>query len=67
MTVDLNINLATLASIIVSAIAILNYARMVKNDVNTMRTNDLMHIDAKLDKMTERIDGVYKLLVERKK
>lgn len=67
MIVDLNINIATIASIIVSAIAVLGYSRTVKQGVETTRMNDLKHIDIKLDVMSKRIDDIYKLLAERRK
>lgn len=67
MIVDLNINIATIASIIVSAIAVLGYSRTVKQGVETTRMNDLKHIDIKLDVMSKRIDDIYKLLAERSK
>lgn len=66
MIFNLDINIATVATVIVASLAILNYARIVRADVQRVRENDLKHVDMKLDTMGKRIDDIYKLLVERK-
>lgn len=65
MIFNLDINIATVATVIVASLAILKYARIVRTDVQRVRENDLKHVDMKLDTMGKRIDDIYKLLAER--
>lgn len=67
MIIDLNINVATIASVVVAAVAVLGYSRTVKRGVELTRANDLKHIDIKLDTLGKRIDDIYKLLAEWRK
>ena len=66
MIVDFNINVTTIASIVVAVIALLSYTHNLRTGIRQMRENDLLHIDAKLDRMSDRIDGIYKIIAEKR-
>ncbi len=66
MIVDFNVNVTTIASLVVAGVAVLTYIRGIKAHITQVRENDLKHIDAKLDTMTKRIDDIYRLIAERK-
>lgn len=63
MIIDMQVNVVTVTSVILAAVAVLSYARTVKQDVNRVRENDLKHVDAKLDTLTRRVDEIYRLMV----